>query len=109
MIEIHSGIWRSKLPLARDVRMFAERGGRSLVDLTRRPRDTVRRACERYGVRYMKFPLPYDGGDIDGAVAHVLAQERPVLFHCFHGRDRTGAVALGVLAVINEKNDHVDQ
>lgn len=100
MIEIHPGIWRAKLPLARDVRAFAASGGRSLVDLTQRSRDTVRRACARYGVRYTKFPLPYEGGDIGGAAVHVLAQERPVLFHCFHGRDRTGAVAARVLEVL---------
>lgn len=98
MIEILPGVFRYKLPLAREVAAFAARGGRSLVDLTQRPRGTIERACAKHGVAYHKFPMPYSGGDADGAARLVLSLPRPVLFHCFHGRDRTGAVAEIILA-----------
>lgn len=91
--EVLPGIYRSALPKARDIVAFAEQGGRTVVDLTQRPRPTVERACARVGVDYRKHPLPYDGGDVDGAANAILSADRGVLFHCFHGRDRAGRVA----------------
>lgn len=91
--EVVPGIWRSPLPLAREIQEFAEMGGRSVVDLTNRPRPGVQRAAERAGMAYVKYPLPYANGDIRGAADVVQSAERPVLMHCFHGRDRTGRVA----------------
>lgn len=99
MIEILPGIWRSSMPLRRDVQAFAAAGGRSIVDLTQRKRGVVERACAAFGVRYVKCSLPYDGGDVGAAASVVLAAARPVLFHCFHGRDRTGAVAALILEI----------
>ncbi|MGH8018662.1 MAG: tyrosine-protein phosphatase [Opitutaceae bacterium] len=96
---IAPGILCGSLPLAREiVAMVAEHGLRSVVDLTQRPRPTVRRACERAGISYIKRPLPYEGGDISGAARAAGAAPRPVFFHCFHGRDRTGAVASALCA-----------
>ena len=95
--EVAPGIWRSPLPLAREVAAFSAMGGRTLIDLTQRARPTIERACLRTGVLYVKWPLPYEGGDIAAAAAAVISATRPVLFHCFHGRDRTGAVAELVL------------
>lgn len=91
--EVVPGIYRSPLPLARELASFAEAGGRAVVDLTQRPRDTIARACERHGLTYVKHPLPYEHGDIDRAADAILAMAPGVLFHCFHGRDRTGRVA----------------
>lgn len=96
-VEVLPGIFRSRLPRAKDVVVFAQDGGRSVVDLTRRERGAIRRACERAGLVYIKSPLPYEGGDLEDAAASVLGAEHPVLVHCFHGRDRTGRV-LALLA-----------
>jgi len=90
MREFLPGFWRSPLPLARDVRAFAAAGGRALLDLTQRPRPTVARACERAGVRYLKQPVSYEMSGIDDALKVAEAAPRPLLIHCFHGRDRTG-------------------
>lgn len=92
-VQVVPGIYRSPLPLTRELAAFAELGGRSVVDLTQRPRESVLRACAKLGLTYQKSPLPYVGGDVQAAASAVLAAERPVLFHCFHGRDRTGRVA----------------
>ena len=83
--EVVPGIYRSPLPLARELASFAEAGGRAVVDLTQRPRDTIARACERHGLTYVKHPLPYEHGDIDRAADAILAMAPGVLFHCFHG------------------------
>lgn len=93
MREIVPGVFQSGLPLVRDLRGFVDIGGKTVVDLTRRPRDTQRKACNRFGIQYVKHGLQYHGGDCDGAVHAVLKAERPVLFFCFHGRDRSGIVA----------------
>lgn len=93
MREVVPGLWRSPLPKARDVAAWAAMGGRSVVDLTQRPRPTVERACARAGLSYIKHPMPYSGGDYTAATNVVLAAPRPALFHCYHGRDRTGVVA----------------
>lgn len=93
--EVVSGIYRSPLPKARDIALFAARGGHAVVDLTSRPRPTIERACAKNGVRYVKHPMPYEHGDAFAAakIIDALRVNGPVLFHCFHGRDRTGKVA----------------
>lgn len=88
--EFMPGLWRSPLPLAREVIDFASQGGRTVVDLTQRPRQAVERACERAGIAYRKSPVDYHGHGLDAAVKTIVGAERPVLIHCFHGRDRTG-------------------
>lgn len=93
MLEVIQGIYRSALPMEREIRAFKEAGGRSVVDLTQRDRPSIKRWCSRHGLSYTKSPLPYEHGDIDAAARLVLSASRPALFHCFHGRDRTGQVA----------------
>lgn len=102
IVEALPGVYRSPLPRAMDVRAFALLGGRTVIDLTRRPRGIVERACARHGVTYIKHGLPYDFtlAMVEAAAVLVVAQPMPVLVHCFHGRGRTGAVIqrLGDLA-----------
>lgn len=90
-------MFRSSLPRAKDISEFVALGGRCVVDLTQRDRGVVRRACERYGVKYVKAPVAYDLSGLDMAVTVVRAAPRPTLIHCFHGRDRTGAVVARIL------------
>lgn len=85
-------VYRSPLPLLRELRAFAELGGRTVVDLTQRKRENIERWCERLDLVYVKHPMPYDGGDAERAASVILAAPGPVLLHCFHGRDRTGRV-----------------
>lgn len=95
--EVVPGVWRSPLPTARELADFSRDGGKTVVDMTRRPRPSIERACAKYALAYRKTPLSYIGSfshsEMESAVATVLAAETPCLFHCFHGRDRTGAVA----------------
>lgn len=80
------GLYASALPRARDIAWAAaERGIRTAIDLTQRPRPTVERACKRAGIEYRKMPTAYDASP--EPPAGVLT---PALVFCFHGRDRTG-------------------
>lgn len=79
------GLWAGPLPRGRDVAALASKGVATLVDLTRRERPAVRRACGRLGMEYLKSPTEYDG-EPD---ADALRVPPPLAVHCFHGRDRT--------------------
>jgi len=95
--EIGNGLYASPLPLAREIRDAASRLGiRTVIDLTQRPRGTVRRACKAAGLKYIKRPTAYDDR-VDASFA--LGFDRPILVHCFHGRDRTGGFVESWLAL----------
>lgn len=85
--------WRSQLPRKKDLLFFLEHGGSVVVDLTQRERPQVARWCSALGLAYEKIPTPYEGFDAREIAQRVVAFPGQVLVHCFHGRDRTGAVA----------------
>lgn len=85
--------WRSPLPRLKDLREFASAGGRTVVDLTQRERPQQVRWCASLDLAYVKLPTPYEGFDAQVIAFRIATLPRPVLVHCFHGRDRTGAVA----------------
>lgn len=90
MKEFLPGIWRSALPRRRDIVAFAAAGGQAVLDLTQRPRPVVERACLSAGIGYRKSPVSYSGAGAQAALSVALSAGRPLLVHCFHGRDRTG-------------------
>lgn len=92
--QVCDGIYASGLPRAKDIAaMHASYGIRYVADLTRRPRPIVERACTRLGIEYCKMPCEYDERGVIDAAKSILEIPGPLLFHCFHGRDRTGHVA----------------
>lgn len=91
------GIYRSALPRRKDLVEFKRVGGVAVVDLTQRERPSQLRWCAQLGLTYMKLPTPYEGYDATSIAGRILALGVPVLFHCFHGRDRTGAVAKEII------------
>lgn len=93
--EICTGIYAGSLPLAREVLDMKNKYGIvTLVDLTQRERSAVKNACAKNGIEYIKNPVPYEFSDsqIKHASSVILKANRPLFFHCFHGRDRTGEV-----------------
>lgn len=94
------GIYRGSLPTRRELHEFAGRGGKAVVDLTQRKRETVERNCRDLGIEYHKHAMPYEGGDAGEAAALIASLAGPVLFHCFHGRDRAGRVADALLMML---------
>ena len=95
--EVAPGIFRSAQPDPRELRAVRERGMRTVVVLrTSIPQDE-RSAAAQLGLELVHVPM--DGAtlpsfeEVDRALAVVLdASKRPVLVHCAHGEERTGAV-----------------
>jgi protein tyrosine phosphatase (PTP) superfamily phosphohydrolase (DUF442 family) len=87
------GAYRGPLPRRMNIEKLSDRGVRSVIDLTRRERRTIHWCCD-FGIDYKKVPLDYDptSTQIERAVSTMAKMERPMYVHCFHGRDRTGAV-----------------
>ena len=71
------------------------------MDLTQRERPSQARWCSALGLEYVKLPTPYEGFDAPTIAARIAALTQPVLVHCFHGRDRTGAVAAELERIAN--------
>lgn len=96
--ELDHRVSRSGIPLARQIHAMASGGVHTLIDLTRRPRPTIERACLRAGVRYCKVPL----SDTDAVpseslarVLEILDQGIPIHLHCWSGRHRVGVICAG--------------
>ena len=103
--EVAPGIFRSAQPDLRGLRAVRERGVRTVVVLrTSIPRDE-RSAAAELGLELVHIPM--DGTklpsieEVDRALAVVLdASKRPVLVHCAHGEERTGAVIAAYRVVV---------
>lgn len=92
--ELIPGVWLSGLPKRKEI--LAIRPA-TVIDLTDRDRPVVAAAAESVGAHYIKLPIGYDQRDISEAVSVALTAARPLLIHCFHGRDRAPRVARQLL------------
>ena len=93
-------IWRSGQPVAGDSPSLAELGFRSVLNL--RCHHSDRALLRGTGIQEyrMTFHVPTPGDMIE-ALRIVRKAEKPLLIHCWHGSDRTGAVAVGCRVVFN--------
>lgn len=93
-------IWRSGQPSQEEFRKLAELGFRSVLNLRRFHSD--REALAGTGLReyHMKTFMPAEKEMIE-ALRIILMAEKPLLIHCRHGSDRTGAIAAGYRIVCN--------
>lgn len=100
--EIAPGVWRSNQPSPRRIERWAKRGIRSVLLLRGRPMDDPIlklevEACVRHGLRLHSyvfrgsrlFPKDY----ILGLLDIFKTIEKPFVFHCKSGIDRTGFVS----------------
>jgi protein tyrosine/serine phosphatase len=108
--QVADGVWRSGQPTPGQLRAFAKRGGRNVVSL-RAGRSfgslpLELDACRAAGLNYHNLVLrarTLPTRDALSATARLFAViERPVLFHCMSGADRSGfASALYLMLVEN--------
>jgi protein tyrosine/serine phosphatase len=100
--KVAEGVWRSSQPAPHQIRRFARRGVRTVVNL-RGERDCGSYrlefdACKRHGISLIDFPM---FGSRAAPEKAALAQikdlfdqmEYPVLLHCKSGADRAGIVS----------------
>jgi len=106
--EVAPGVFRAAQPAPHHIRQFAEQGGRTVLYLRHGVEfgswQLEKDACERYGLTLIQLGLKsreLPSLEMLEELAEVfLTVERPVLFHCKSGADRTGlAGALWLLIV----------
>lgn len=100
--KVADGVWRSSQPAPYQIKRFARRGVRTVINL-RGERDCgsyrlEQSACERYGVKLVDFPLLRSRAAPDKESLLQLRElfdqvEYPVLIHCKSGADRAGIVS----------------
>jgi len=99
--QVAPDVFRSNHPDEIRFKAYAERGIRTVVNL----RNDVERAPSKFseefsvsnGMKYVNFPmLPRrvpTRDELQGLIAMFNTLEKPILFHCKSGADRTGLVA----------------
>jgi len=103
--EVVPGIFRSAQPDAAALRAAQARGVRTVVVLRSSVPDGERSETAKLGLEVVHVPM--DGtqipsmDEVDQALAVVLdPAKRPVLVHCAHGEERTGAVIAAYRVVV---------
>lgn len=98
--QVEPGLYRGARPGRDGLRHLKDGGIRSVVSLLHD--DDERRTAERLGLRYFEIPLHAgifgSSEPTEGEIGRFLSlasdsSNRPLYFHCRHGRDRTGAMA----------------
>lgn len=96
--EVSPGVYRAAQPAPHHIRQFAEQGGRTVLYLRHGTEfgswQLEKDACEKYGIALIQLGLKsreLPSLELLEELAEVfLTAERPVLFHCKSGADRTG-------------------
>lgn len=92
--EVINDIYKSSLPNGKILNQYIKKYNlKTIVDLTQRERKVVKNTCDRNNVDYKKIPVGYDCCDVENIVKQILKLKKPLLYFCFHGRDRTGKVS----------------
>ncbi len=96
--EVAPGVFRSAQPAPHHIRRFAEQGGRTVLYLRHGTEfgswQLEKEACEEHGLELVQLGLKsreLPSPELLEELAEIfLKAERPVLFHCKSGADRTG-------------------
>ena len=91
---ISDGLYRSEQPSKKNMQAVQEAGVKTLLNLRRRRKDNHKAngtelKLERVPINAWR--MDYD--DVVVSLRMIRSAEKPVLLHCIHGSDRTGAVA----------------
>jgi protein tyrosine/serine phosphatase len=103
--EVAPGIFRSAQPDPEDLRAVRERGVRTVLVLRTSVPKRERETAAEIGLEVRHVPM--DGtsipsmAEVDRALEVILdPSQRPVLVHCAHGEERTGAVIAAYRVVV---------
>ena len=104
-LEVAPGVYRSAQPDAVTLRAAREQGLRTVVVLRTKVPAEERSTASELGLDLVHVPM--DGSkmptieEVDRALAVILEPaKRPVLVHCAHGEERTGAVMAAYRVVV---------
>lgn len=94
IIKVVNNIYRSSLPngnmLAEYIKNYKLK---TVIDLTQRKRNVQENACKKNGCLYKKMSVSYDCCNSEAVVRQIITCEKPLLYFCFHGRDRSGKIS----------------
>ncbi|MEM6863740.1 MAG: dual specificity protein phosphatase family protein [Bacteroidota bacterium] len=94
LYQINDSVYRSDQPNRKGFRELEAKGINSVINFRRNVRDDKRARDTKLHLEH--FPLKtseLSEEQIVSALKLVQAAEKPVLIHCWHGSDRTGAIA----------------
>ena len=101
-------LYRCRQPTGRQWRVLKRHGIRKVINLRtwgEGPEDFEheRARCAEAGVEFVNIPIPgelpeYE--EFERFIREVRSSPGPVLFHCWHGRNRTGFMAAAYLIVM---------
>ncbi|AGI69268.1 protein tyrosine/serine phosphatase [Octadecabacter antarcticus 307] len=111
MFEIAPGVWRSNHPTAKRFPALTARGIHTIISLrgsTTTPWALLEKeACTRHGIRLETVALKSQSApnrrDLQALIGLFRSVEKPVLFHCKSGADRTGLASVMYLLVIENQ------
>lgn len=113
--EIAPGVWRSNQPGPSRIRRYARMGIRNVISLRGDSGHAFmlfeREACERAGIGLHVIPFTSNGLMPSHQILPLLdafdTLERPILFHCKSGADRTSLA--GALYLLHVENAPIDK
>ncbi|MBN1793987.1 MAG: tyrosine-protein phosphatase [Candidatus Omnitrophica bacterium] len=97
--KVEDGLFRGGQPHEKDFKALQQLGIKTIVSL--RDNEEVvsweEKTAARYGMAFVNFPLNAARempADVPGRFLDVVTEpaNRPVFVHCYHGKDRTGAL-----------------
>ena len=96
--QITDNIYRSALPNTKHLQFLKSAIGLTdVIDLGLKPRDHIRKFCEKNTLSYHKFFMSSDVVDLI-QIKDILdlidsLSDKTILIHCFHGKHRTGLIS----------------
>jgi protein tyrosine/serine phosphatase len=111
MIEIAPDVWRSNHPTAARFKTLARQGIRTIISLRGSHTEPwallEKEACKRLGLRLETVALRSQSApncrDLQVLIDLFRSVEKPLLFHCKSGADRTGLASVIYLLVIEKQ------
>ncbi|MBQ4915027.1 dual specificity protein phosphatase family protein [Maribacter sp. MMG018] len=93
LYQVSDGLYRSEQPSKKGMRELEAMGIQSILNLRRQKTDEKK--LKDSDLHLDRIPLKaskLDEADIFKALSLIQQAEKPVLVHCWHGSDRTGAI-----------------
>jgi len=98
--QVDERVWRSEQPTAWEFRKLEKLGIHRVLTL----REFHSDAGLAKGLETRRVPMnagSVDDGEVLSALKVIVKSDQPVLVHCWHGADRTGAVVAAYRMVVN--------
>ena len=103
LYKLNDSIYRSEQPTKKGFQQLEAMGLKTVINFRRNKRDD--RKAQKTQLELAHFPLKtkeLTEGQILTVLKLVQSAEKPVLLHCWHGSDRTGAISAAYRVVFED-------